>query len=159
MKTHAALGADAIERAVNDTHQPVPFLHYAHQIALHHHERWDGSGYPDGLAGDAIPLAARLMAVADVFDALISRRVYKEALPSTRCSGIMAEQRGRHFDPGRPRPDAPCHRPTRTPRRHTGRPCAWPWPTRWGLRPGSRAPTGCCSSWPTAPAGWRRWRR
>jgi putative two-component system response regulator len=99
MKTHAALGADAIERAVADTQEPVPFLLCACQIARHHHERWDGSGYPDGLAGDAIPLAARLMAVADVFDALISRRVYKAAFAFDEVLGIMAEQRGRQFDP------------------------------------------------------------
>jgi putative two-component system response regulator len=99
MKGHAKLGADAIDRAVNDTHKPVPFLRFAKEIALRHHERWDGSGYPDGLAGTAIPLAARLMALADVFDALISRRVYKEPIPFDQVRQIMAEQRGRHFDP------------------------------------------------------------
>ena len=99
MKTHARLGADALARAVEDTHQPVEFLTYAQQIALRHHERWDGSGYPDGLAGDAIPLSARLMALADVFDALISRRVYKGAMTPLEARQIMAEQRGRHFDP------------------------------------------------------------
>jgi putative two-component system response regulator len=99
MKTHARMGADAIDRAVADTHQPVKFLTYAREVALHHHERWDGQGYPDGMAGDAIPLAARLMAVADVFDALISRRVYKEPIGFDRVRGIMAEQRGKHFDP------------------------------------------------------------
>jgi putative two-component system response regulator len=99
MKTHARLGAEAIARAVEDTHQPVEFLAYARQIALHHHERWDGSGYPDALAGDAIPLAARLMALADVFDALISRRVYKEPMTPAEAMAIMTEQRGRHFDP------------------------------------------------------------
>ena len=77
MRTHAALGADAIARAEADAAQPVKFLTFAKQVARHHHERWDGSGYPDRLAGDAIPLAARLMALADVFDAMISRRVYK----------------------------------------------------------------------------------
>jgi putative two-component system response regulator len=99
MKTHARLGAEAIERAVEDTHEPVPFLRYAHDIALHHHERWDGAGYPDGLAGDDIPLAARLMAVADVFDALISQRVYKPALSFEAARDIMQAQRGSHFDP------------------------------------------------------------
>ncbi len=99
MKTHAQLGADAIARAVEDTQQPVEFLACAHQIALHHHERWDGSGYPGGLAGEAIPLAARLMALADVFDALISRRVYKGAMSPAQARAIMSEQRGRHFDP------------------------------------------------------------
>ena len=99
MKTHAALGAAAIDRAVADLHEPVEFLAYAHQIALHHHERWDGSGYPEGLAGDAIPLAARLMALADVFDALISRRVYKAPMPVDQVREILAAERGRHFDP------------------------------------------------------------
>lgn len=99
MKTHAALGADAIGRAVADLHQPAGFLMYAMQIARHHHERWDGSGYPDGLAGSAIPLAARLMAIADVFDALISHRVYKAAMPPAQAREIMAAQRAKHFDP------------------------------------------------------------
>jgi putative two-component system response regulator len=99
MKTHSKLGADAIARAEADTHERVPFLAHAKQIAMHHHERWDGGGYPDGLAGDAIPLAARIMALADVFDALISRRVYKAALTFGQVRGVMAEQRGRHFDP------------------------------------------------------------
>ncbi|CAN5438785.1 two-component system response regulator [soil metagenome] len=99
MKTHARLGADAIGRAVADTLQPVPFLSYAHDIALHHHERWDGKGYPDGLAGDAIPLAARLMALADVFDALISRRVYKPPMSFDEARATMLAERGTHFDP------------------------------------------------------------
>jgi putative two-component system response regulator len=99
MKTHARLGADAIARAVADAREPVEFLGYATQIALHHHERWDGSGYPDALAGDAIPLAARLMAVSDVFDALISRRVYKEPMPVDEARAAMAGERGRQFDP------------------------------------------------------------
>jgi putative two-component system response regulator len=99
MKTHARLGADAIARAEADTVEPMSFLTYAKQVALHHHERWDGSGYPDGLAGDAIPLPARLMAVADVFDALISRRVYKPPMAYEAARAIMVEQRGRHFDP------------------------------------------------------------
>jgi putative two-component system response regulator len=74
-------------------------LAVAKQIARHHHERWDGHGYPDGLVGDAIPLAARLMALADVFDALISRRVYKPALPYTRARDIITGSRGTHLDP------------------------------------------------------------
>ncbi|MCR5881997.1 HD domain-containing protein [Rhizobacter sp. J219] len=99
MKTHAALGADAIGRAVADMRQPAGFLVYATQIARHHHERWDGTGYPDRLAGTDIPLAARLMAIADVFDALISQRSYKAALPAAQAREIMAAERGRHFDP------------------------------------------------------------
>jgi putative two-component system response regulator len=99
MKTHAAQGADALARAEADAPQVVKFLIYAKQVARHHHERWDGSGYPDGLAGDAIPLSARLMALADVFDAMISRRVYKPPIPMPDVRTAMAEQRGRHFDP------------------------------------------------------------
>ncbi len=71
----------------------------AQQIALSHHERWDGSGYPHGLAGDAIPLSARIVAVADVFDALVSRRVYKEAWPREVAIAEIARSTGRHFDP------------------------------------------------------------
>jgi len=81
MQTHAALGAQAIEQAERDAERSIEFLTYAKEIARHHHERWDGSGYPDRLAGDAIPLSARLMALADVYDALASRRVYKAPLP------------------------------------------------------------------------------
>jgi len=99
MKTHARLGADAIGRAGADLQHPVEFLSYAREIALHHHERWDGSGYPDGLAGEAIPLPARLMAVADVFDALISRRPYKAPMTHDAARQVMAAERGRHFDP------------------------------------------------------------
>ncbi|WOB06013.1 two-component system response regulator [Piscinibacter gummiphilus] len=99
MKTHAALGADAIGRAVADLQQPPGFLMYATQIARHHHERWDGTGYPDRLAGNAIPLAARLMAIADVFDALISRRSYKAPMPPAVARETMAAGRGRQFDP------------------------------------------------------------
>ena len=75
------------------------FLEYARLIALTHHERWDGSGYPRGLAGDAIPLAGRMMAVADVYDALISRRVYKPALSHEAAIAIIVRERGKHFDP------------------------------------------------------------
>ena len=99
MKTHARLGAEAIEQAERDADRPVPFLAFAKEIARHHHERWDGTGYPDGLAGDAIPVAARLMAVADVFDALISRRVYKPPMPFDTARDVIAGDRGTHFDP------------------------------------------------------------
>jgi putative two-component system response regulator len=67
-------------------------------IALSHQEKWDGSGYPQGLAGDAIPIAARLMAVADVYDALICRRIYKQAMSHESAVQIMLEGRGTHFD-------------------------------------------------------------
>ena len=102
MKTHAALGAEAIELAERDAGPgggAADFLHYAKDIARSHHERWDGGGYPQGLVGEAIPLAARLMAVADVFDALISPRVYKKAWSYEAARAHIVEQRGSHFDP------------------------------------------------------------
>ncbi|WP_341328871.1 HD domain-containing phosphohydrolase [Methylotuvimicrobium sp. KM2] len=99
MKTHARLGAVAIEKAEADIDMPLDFLVLAKQIAHWHHEKWDGSGYPDGLAGEAIPVAARFMALADVFDALISERVYKPAMPCEAARDIIAAGRGRHFDP------------------------------------------------------------
>ena len=99
MKTHAKLGSDALERAERDIKMPLAFLSAAKEIAHWHHEKWDGSGYPDGLAGDAIPIAARLMAVADVFDALISQRVYKAAMTNTEARDIIVAGRGKHFDP------------------------------------------------------------
>lgn len=99
MKTHAFLGSEAIRRAEGEAGQPIEFLRMARDIAHYHHERWDGSGYPDGLAGDDIPISARLMALADVFDALISKRVYKPPLSAGDVTKIIAKDRGRHFDP------------------------------------------------------------
>jgi putative two-component system response regulator len=99
MQTHASLGAEAIEHAETDVARPVEFLTLAKQIARSHHERWDGKGYPDGLAGDDIPVAARLMALADVFDALISRRVYKPPFPHEQAYEMIVKERGLHFDP------------------------------------------------------------
>lgn len=99
MQTHAKLGSDAIEQAERDIEMPLEFLSVAKEIAHWHHEKWDGSGYPDALAGDAIPVAARLMALADVFDALISARVYKPAMPYRVARDIIAADRGKHFDP------------------------------------------------------------
>jgi putative two-component system response regulator len=99
MQTHAKLGSDAIEEAERDIRMPLAFLATAKEIAHWHHEKWDGSGYPDGLSGDAIPVSARLMAVADVFDALISARVYKSAMTYADARDIIAAERGRHFDP------------------------------------------------------------
>jgi len=93
MRTHAELGA----RLLGDSRRPV--LRMAAEIARNHHENWDGSGYPGGLVGDAIPIAGRITAVADVFDALGSRRCYKEPWPSERIREFMAGQRGRKFDP------------------------------------------------------------
>lgn len=99
MRRHAEYGRDAIRVAQEELGETGGFLRYAGEIAYSHHERWDGGGYPQGLAGDAIPLSARLMAVADVYDALISRRVYKNAFTHERAIAMIAEERGSHFDP------------------------------------------------------------
>lgn len=99
MKTHAMLGGRAIANAQNNLGVDSGFLHVAGQIAETHHEKWDGSGYPNGLKGSEIPLAGRLMAIADVYDALISERVYKPAMPHEEAVSIILAERGRHFDP------------------------------------------------------------
>ncbi|MBI5331359.1 MAG: two-component system response regulator [Betaproteobacteria bacterium] len=99
MKTHARLGAEAIEHAEQESESMVEFLVLAKEIAHWHHERWDGSGYPDGLAGAAIPLSARLMAVADVFDALTSPRIYKSPMPFEQAVELIEQGAGGQFDP------------------------------------------------------------
>ena len=99
MKTHTTLGRDAILAAENLLDSPNSFLQCAREIALSHQEKWDGSGYPEGLSGDAIPVSARLMAVADVYDALISRRVYKAPMSHEQALKIISDGRGKHFDP------------------------------------------------------------
>ena len=92
IKGHTLIGARILDRS------DVPMLHMAREIALSHHERWDGSGYPHGLAGDAIPESARIVAVVDVYDALVHDRVYRAALPEDRVLEMIVEQMGRHFD-------------------------------------------------------------
>ena len=100
MRRHPTYGRDAIAQAEAELgDQGSSFLRYAREIAHCHHEKWDGSGYPQGLAGDAIPVSARLMATADVYDALMSRRVYKEAYSHEQAMGMIIAERGRHFDP------------------------------------------------------------
>jgi putative two-component system response regulator len=99
MKTHTTLGRDAIAHAEAALGLEVAFLTMAKQIAYSHQEKWDGTGYPEGLKGDAIPVPARLMAVADVYDALISRRVYKEPMPHAEAVKIIEMASGQHFDP------------------------------------------------------------
>jgi putative two-component system response regulator len=99
MKTHTTLGRDAIQSAEEHLGMKVEFLNLAKEIAYGHQEKWDGSGYPQGAAGEAIPVGARLMAVADVYDALISRRVYKEGMPHDKAAAIIVQGRGQHFDP------------------------------------------------------------
>jgi len=99
MKRHTTLGRDAIMSAEESLELKLPFLAVAKEIAYSHQEKWDGSGYPEGLSGDDIPLSARIMAIADVYDALISRRIYKTAMPHEKAVSIIAEGKGSHFDP------------------------------------------------------------
>jgi len=112
MKTHAQIGADALREAITKvlasrhpgenrpTDEPsLAFLAAAQQLAESHHEWWDGSGYPHGLAGDAIPMAGRLMALADVYDALICRRHYKAAFELDKVEALICQGKGRQFDP------------------------------------------------------------
>ena len=99
MKTHTTLGRDAIVRAEQQLGIPVDFLLFAKEIAYTHQEKWDGTGYPEGLAGNDIPVSGRLMAIADVYDALISRRVYKEAMSHEEAVEIISKGKGTHFDP------------------------------------------------------------
>lgn len=110
MKTHCQIGSDAIALAmqrVKDADRsaykslgtPLAFLEVARLIARSHHEHWDGAGYPDKLQGEAIPLAARIMTLADVFDALTSKRVYKESISVLDAVAIISAEKGKHFDP------------------------------------------------------------
>jgi putative two-component system response regulator len=99
MKTHTTLGRDAIQHAEDSLSTKVEFLTLAKEIAYSHQEKWDGSGYPEGLSANSIPVSARLMAVADVYDALISRRVYKDPMPHELALEIIRSGRDTHFDP------------------------------------------------------------
>lgn len=98
MKTHTTVGKEIIEKAIS-TVEGGSYLTEARNMAAYHHERWDGKGYPEGLAGEDIPLSARVMAVADVFDALTSKRIYKPAFPLEEALKIIEEGRGTQFDP------------------------------------------------------------
>jgi len=98
MKKHTLIGADTL-RAVNRQHPGNFFLQMGVEIAEGHHEKWDGSGYPHRRRGDEIPLAARVLALGDVYDALTSVRCYKEAFSHEKSRAIVLEGRGRHFDP------------------------------------------------------------
>ncbi len=98
MKLHTVYGHDSLLRA-EQVLGTTDFLQMAREIAYTHHEKWDGSGYPRGLKGDEIPVSGRLMAVADVYDALISYRVYKKAVPHADAVEIIAQASGSHFDP------------------------------------------------------------
>lgn len=99
MKTHTTLARDAIEHAEKSLGYRAELLQTVKEIAFSHQEKWDGSGYPQGLAGEKIPLSARLIAIADVYDALISDRVYKAGVPHEQAVGIIFQGRASHFDP------------------------------------------------------------
>ena len=99
MKTHTTLGRDAIVHAEQTYGIALAFLTMAKEITYSHQEKWDGTGYPEGLVGEKIPVSARLMALADVYDALISRRVYKEPMPHDEAVRLIALSSGKHFDP------------------------------------------------------------
>lgn len=98
MKTHSSEGGDIVQLILGD-HADEELVEIARDVAKYHHERWDGKGYPEGLKGEEIPLAARIMAVADVFDALISKRVYKDKLPISKAFDMIEEEAGKQFDP------------------------------------------------------------
>lgn len=99
MKLHTVYGRDAIVAAAGTISKGDDFLILAKEMAYSHQEKWDGSGYPEGLAGENIPISARLMALADVYDALISRRIYKPPFPHKKAVEIITNGRGSHFDP------------------------------------------------------------
>lgn len=99
MKAHTTLGREAIEHAEQRLGASVPFLRIAKEIAYSHQEKWDGTGYPQGLQGEEIPISARLMALADVYDALISRRAYKAPMSHEAVRAYILAHRGTHFDP------------------------------------------------------------
>ena len=99
MKNHAAEGARVIHEILAHT-EDESFKIIAENVAHYHHERWDGSGYPKGLAGEEIPIEARIMAIADVYDALVSKRVYKEAFDFAKADAIIMEGMGTQFDLG-----------------------------------------------------------
>lgn len=98
MKTHASKGGDVVRQMLKGI-TDEEYLKFASDIATYHHERWDGAGYPEGLSGENIPLAARIMAIADVFDALVSERCYKKAIPVGEALEIIRDESGSHFDP------------------------------------------------------------
>jgi len=98
MRTHAAIGSQTLD-ASHKRFPNVRFLQMARDIALSHHERWDGKGYPDGLKGEQIPLAARIVTIADVYDALTSRRIYRDAMSHVMARQYIVRERGKHFDP------------------------------------------------------------
>lgn len=99
MKTHTKIGRNAILNAEKLLNAPAPFLFYAREIAYTHHEKWNGKGYPKGISGNNIPVSGRIMAVADVYDALVTKRIYKPAFTHREAIDTIKEESGKHFDP------------------------------------------------------------
>lgn len=97
MKTHTIIGAAIIRRMFREYDKEM--VQMSAEVAQYHHERWDGGGYPVGLSGEDIPLCARILAVADCFDALVSKRVYKSAMPPEQAFSLIESEAGTHFDP------------------------------------------------------------
>jgi HD-GYP domain-containing protein (c-di-GMP phosphodiesterase class II) len=98
MKTHSTISGQMVKILLEGVEEDS-LVETAYRLARHHHERWDGKGYPDGLVGEMIPVEARIMAVADVYDALVSKRVYKEPMSYEKAAAIMDEGMGTQFDP------------------------------------------------------------
>ena len=99
METHTTIGGQCLKK-IEECLGSSNFLHMAREIAFYHHECWDGSGYPSGLSGEKIPLSARIVAVADIYEALSSRRVYKPPFPHEKCVEIIRNEAGKQLDPG-----------------------------------------------------------
>ncbi len=97
MKTHATIGGEMLREIYEKT--GAPYLWIAHEIAMCHHERWNGKGYPNGLSENDIPISARIMALADVYDALTSKRCYKDQIPHEKAKSMILREKGEHFDP------------------------------------------------------------
>jgi putative two-component system response regulator len=100
MKTHSEIGGSIVDSISKDVPKENLFIRHLKEIAMYHHERWDGKGYPRGLKETEIPVAARIVAIIDVYDAIMSKRVYKDAFPKEKCVEIIKEGRGSQFDPG-----------------------------------------------------------
>jgi HD-GYP domain-containing protein (c-di-GMP phosphodiesterase class II) len=99
MQSHTTAGGEIIDKVIKTVGEKSEYLTEAKNLASYHHEKWNGKGYPTGISGEDIPLSARVMAVADVFDALVSRRSYKEPFSVDKAISIIREDAGKHFDP------------------------------------------------------------
>ena len=109
MKTHSEKGATIVENLLKDV-ESEQLVKIAQNVAHYHHERWDGTGYPERLKGEQIPLEARIMAIADVYDALVSRRSYKEKKSHAEAFDIIVNSMGTHFDPNLKMAFINCHK-------------------------------------------------